>query len=74
MKDPRKLQQKLKPLLAKSKLRIGFDIDKPWDDLVFKEVAWVVQDHANRNPEVVEDDNDLRDWLDEYKFYSASLK
>ncbi len=74
MKNPLKLQQKLKKLLSKSKLHIGFDFDKPWDDLVFKEVAWVVQDHVNRNSEVIEDDNGLRDWLDECKFYCAVNK
>ncbi len=74
MKNPIKLQQKLKPLLSKSKLHIGFDFDKPWDDLVLREVAWVVQDHVNRNSEVIEDDNGLRDWLDECKFYCAVNK
>ena len=74
MKNPLKLQQKLKPLLSKSKLHIGFDFDKPWDDLILKEVAWVVQDHVDRSSEVVEDNNDLRDWLDEYRFFWASRK
>ncbi len=69
MKNPIKLQQKLKSLLSKSRLHIGFDFDKPWDDLILKEVAWVVQDHVNRNSEVIEDDNGLRDWLDECKFH-----
>lgn len=72
MKDPTKLQQKLKSLLSKSKLRIGVNFDRPWDDLVLKEIAWVVQDHVNRSHEVVEDDNELRDWLDEYKFFTAA--
>lgn len=74
MKDPTKLQQKLKSLLSKSKLHIGFDFDKPWDDLILKEVAWVVQDHVNHSSDVVEDNNGLRDWLDEYRFFSASRK
>ena len=74
MKDPTKLQQKLKSLLSKSKLHISFDFDKPWDDLVLKEVAWVVQDHVNHSSEVVEDNNGLRDWLDEYRFFLASRK
>lgn len=74
MKDPMKLQRKLKQLLPKSKLHIGFDFDKPWNDLILKEVAWVVQDHINRNHEVVEDDNALRDWIDEYKFFIADFK
>ena len=74
MKTLTKLQQKLKSLLSKSKLRIGFDFDKPWDDLILKEVAWVVQDHVNHSSEVVEDNNGLRDWLDEYRFFLASRK
>jgi hypothetical protein len=72
MKSPVKLQQKLKRLLSKSKLHIGFDFDKPWDDLILKEVAWVVQDHVNHSPEVIECDP-LKDWLDEYRFSLQDL-
>jgi hypothetical protein len=39
-----------------------------------EEVAWVVQDYVNRNPDVVEDDNRLRDWLEEYTFFKADRK
>jgi hypothetical protein len=67
MKSPVKLQQKLKQLLSKSKLHIGFDFDRPWDDLTLNEVAWVVEDHVNRNPEVIECDP-LKEWVEEWKF------
>lgn len=73
MKSPAKLQSKLKALLAGSKLHIGFDFDKPWDDLVLREVAWVIADHVNHNPEVIECDP-LKDWLEEYRFFAADRK
>jgi hypothetical protein len=73
MKNPAKLQQKLKLLLSKSQLRIGFSFEKPWDDLILSEVAWVVEDHVNRNPEVIECDP-LKEWVEEYKFFKATLK
>ena len=73
MKNPAKLQQKLKLLLSKSQLRIGFSLEKPWDDLTLSEVAWVVEDHVNRNPEVIECDP-LKEWVEEYKFFKATAK
>ena len=73
MKDPQKLQRKLKSLLANSKLHVGFDFEKPWDDLILREVAWVVEDHVNHNPEVIECDP-LKDWIEEYKFFVADSK
>lgn len=73
MKSPLKLQLKLKSLLANSKLHVGFDFEKPWDDLTLREVAWVIADHVNHNPEVIECDP-LKDWLEEYKFFVADRK
>lgn len=73
MKSALKLQSKLKAALSTSQLRIGFDFDKPWDDLVLREVAWVVADHVNRNPEVIECDP-LKDWLEEYTFFQADSR
>jgi len=72
VKSPIKLQQKLKSLLSKSELQLVLDFDKPWDNLTMKEVASVVQNYVNRNTEVIEDDNALRDWLDKYKFFIAT--
>jgi hypothetical protein len=37
-------------------------------------VAWIVQNYVNNTREVIEDDNRLRDWLDEYKFYRSAFK
>jgi len=38
------------------------------------EIAWVVQDYVNNTYGVIEDDNRLKDWLEEYKFFLASRK
>jgi hypothetical protein len=40
----------------------------PWNDLDFKEVAWIVQDFVNGNESVIEYDP-LKDWLEEYRFF-----
>jgi hypothetical protein len=39
----------------------------PWNDLDFKEVAWIVQDFVNNNSEVIEG-SPLQEWLEEYRF------
>ncbi len=48
--------------------------ERPWSENDLDEVAWVVQDYVNRNSEVIEDDNRLRDWLDSYRFHRATRK
>jgi hypothetical protein len=73
VKDPRKLQEKLVALLRNSKLHIQVPLDRPWNDLELKGVAWVVEDYINRSPNVV-NSNPLHDWLDEYRFYCTELK
>lgn len=73
MKSPLKLQHKLQALLKGSKLHVGFDFDKPWDDLILREVAWVVEDFVNHSPDVIECDP-LKDWIEEYKFFIADRK
>jgi hypothetical protein len=45
----------------------------PWNDLDLKEVAFIVQDFVNNNPEVIECDP-LKDWLEEYTFFKADHK
>jgi hypothetical protein len=45
----------------------------PWNDLDFKEVAFIVQDFVNQNPDVIECDP-LREWLDEYRFYAVDKR
>lgn len=73
MKSPQKLQEKLRIALRNTKLRIQYPFDRPWTDLELREIAWVVQDHVNRDDEVV-NSSPLKDWLDEYRFFSASNK
>ena len=73
MKDPRKLQEKLRDLLRYSRLHVGFDLSRPLSDLELQDIAWVVQNHVNANPEVIECDP-LKDWLDEFRFWSTSLR
>jgi hypothetical protein len=70
VKNPRKLQEKLAVLLRNSRLHIQFPPDRPWTDLELKEVAWIVEDHVNRNSEVINSDP-LKDWVEEYKFFQA---
>jgi hypothetical protein len=38
------------------------------------EIAWVVQDYVNNTYGVIEDDDRLKDWLEEYKFYRSAFK
>jgi hypothetical protein len=73
VKDPKKLQEKLVALLRNSKLHIQFPCDRPWTDLELKDIASVVQDYVNRDPEVVNSDP-LKDWVEEYKFFLADFK
>lgn len=74
MKSPAKLQQKLLQLLRGTPaLHVMPHPEVPWNDLDFKEVAFIVQDFVNQNPEVIECDP-LKDWLEEYTFYKADTK
>ena len=75
MKDPVKLQNKLQSLLKKiPQLKIVFPEKGKWSVQELTAVAWVVQDFVNQNPEVIEDGNPLRDWLDETKFFLECYK
>jgi hypothetical protein len=74
VKNPQKLQEKLLQLLKGTPaLHVMPNPNLPWNDLDFKEVAWVVQDFVNLNDSVIECDP-LKDWLEEYKFYQADLR
>jgi len=55
-------------------LRLSTLTSAPWSDLELKEAAWVVQDYVNGRKDVVESDDPLREWLDEYKFFIADRK
>jgi hypothetical protein len=70
VKNPQKLQEKLVALLRNSRLHLQFPFDRPWSDLEFKDIAGVVEDYVNRNPEVINSDP-LKDWIEEYKFFRA---
>jgi hypothetical protein len=73
VKSPLKLQEKLRIALRNSKLNIQYPFDRAWSDLELREIAWVVEDHVNRNSEVIECDP-LKEWVEEYKFFKATLK
>ena len=74
MKSLAKLQEKLlKTLKGTPALRIFPPSNGPWSEYDFKDVAWIVQDFVNANPDVIECDP-LKDWLEEYKFYCADRK
>ena len=74
MKSRFNLQTKLEQLLKGARTpRLG-PMPSIWTDQDLHDVAWVIQDYVNNTYEVIEDDNGLRDWLDEYKFYRSALK
>lgn len=75
MNSPQKLQQKLLSLLkGLPALHIMPYPNHPWSDKELDDSAWIVEDFVNQNPEVIEDDDRLRDWLDAYRFYKATRK
>jgi hypothetical protein len=74
VKDPKKLQAKLLQLLRGTPaLHVMPNPEVPWNDLDLKEVAFIVQDFVNNNPDVIESDP-LKDWIEEYKFLIADSK
>ena len=74
MKSPAKLQQKLLTLLKGTPaLNIFPPSLGPWSERDFLEVAWIVRDFVNQNPEVIECDP-LKEWLEEYEFYRADIR
>jgi hypothetical protein len=70
VKNPIKLQEKLVALLRNSKLHIQFPYNRPWTNLELREIAWVVEDYVNRDPDVINCDP-MKDWIEEYKFFRA---
>lgn len=74
MKSKAKLQEKLlKILRGTPALRILPPSKEAWNERDFWEVAWIVQDFVNSNPDVIEYDP-LKDWLEEYKFAEADIR
>lgn len=74
MKNPAKLQEKLLSILKGTPAVHVFPPSKgEWTERDFWEVAWVVEDFVNMNPDVIECDP-LKDWLEEYRFFRADSK
>lgn len=74
MKKLSNLQRKLEALLKGTPaLTILPPRDKEWSAQEFEEVARLVQNFVNQSPEVIECDP-LKDWVDEYKFFTADRK
>jgi hypothetical protein len=74
VKSPDKLQKKLLQVLKGTPaLHVMPNPELPWNDLDLKEVAWIVKDFVNQNPEVIEGD-ELQEWLEEYVFFIADRK
>jgi hypothetical protein len=73
VKDPKKLQEKLVPLLRNTHLHIQFPYDRPWTDLELRDIAGVVEDYVNRDSEVI-NSSPLKDWIDEYRFMRTEIK
>jgi hypothetical protein len=74
VKNRYNLQTKLEQLLRGMKAPKLGPLPSVWTDQDLYEVAWIVQNFVNNTHEVIEDDNGLRDWLDEYKFYRSTFK
>jgi hypothetical protein len=67
---PLSLKSQLAAILPKyPNLRVPFKPD--CNEIQLKEIAWVVEDFVNQNPQVVEDDDLLKDWLDRYRFQTS---
>jgi len=49
-------------------------MNAPWTELELREAAFVVRDYVDSRPDVVESDDALREWLDEYRFWVADRK
>jgi len=68
------LQTKLEQLLRGAKAPKLGPLPSIWTDQDLYEVAWIVQNYVNNTSEVIEDDDRLKDWLEEYHFYRTSFK
>ena len=70
VKNPVKLQEKLRNAL-RSHHRLHINIpDRPWTDLDVREAAWVVNDYLRSQNEVINGEP-LHDWLEESQFYMS---
>ena len=70
VKDPVKLQEKLRAALH-SHHHFGYNLtERPWTELDVKEAAWMVADYLRQQNEVINGEP-LQDWLEESQFYLA---
>lgn len=72
MKSSEKLKEKLRCLL-RSYPGVKVGASWPWNDLEFREIAWVVQDYVNNSGDVVNEDP-LHEWVEEYNFFRSETK
>jgi hypothetical protein len=71
MVDSAKLQRKLLDALRGSSLHLQLP-NRQWNELELREAASMVQDYVNRRDSVIESEDALRDWLDRYRFSTAT--
>ena len=74
MKSPQKLQEKLISLSKGTKLHLQLPENRAWNELELKAAGFVVQEFVNARPDVIESDDALREWLDEFRFFLFELK
>jgi len=74
VKDPIKLQNKLRDALkGKRKLNLQLPL-LPLTDKEMADAAWIVEGYLQAKDSVVDENDPLRSWIEEYKFYQADLK
>jgi hypothetical protein len=77
MKDPVKLQQKLRSILKGRRdihIRLPILSILPMTDMEFEEAAWIVKAYLQDKDSVLDGDDPLRTWLEEYQFFIADRK
>lgn len=73
MKSPAKMQQKLLSLLRNTPVHLQLP-DRQWNEIELSEAASIVRDYVNWRPDVIESEDPLREWLDEYRFFINDRK
>jgi hypothetical protein len=74
VKDPIKLQNKLRDAL-KGKRGLNLQLSVlPLTDKEMADAAWIVEGYLQAKDSVVDENDPLRSWIEEYKFYQADLK
>lgn len=74
MKSPLKLQEKLRSLLSANRnLNISLSV-LPMTEKELADAAWIVEAYLQAKDSVLDGDDPLRTWLEEYKFYRAEIK